>query len=103
MITPLSDEYDLYGKPKAMLDSTTDGGCVIIRLGNDEGLGRELRAHIQTEKYVKQKNDGTLSDTTKGILNGYSRDNDRRRERLTALVGEMLPRPNISSQVRPSR
>ena len=27
-----------------------DGGYVLIRLGNDESLGRELRAYLETEK-----------------------------------------------------
>ena len=40
VITPLADDYDLYDKGKAILDSTTEGGCVLVRLGNDESLGR---------------------------------------------------------------
>jgi hypothetical protein len=59
VISPLSDDYDLYDKGKLILDSTADGGCVLVRLGNEETLGRELRAYIQTEKYVGRKNDGT--------------------------------------------
>jgi hypothetical protein len=90
VVTPLADGYDLYEKAKALLDSTADGGCVIIRLGNDEGLGREMQTYQQTKKYLGKKNDGTLSESTKRILRDCSEDNNARLERLTALLGEMM-------------
>jgi hypothetical protein len=90
VVTPLADGYDLYDKAKALLDSTADGGCVIIRLGNDEGLGRELQTYQQTKKYLVKKNDGTLSESTKRILRDCSEDNSARLERLTGLLGGML-------------
>src|SRR6185369_2441461 len=52
VITPLADDYEFYDKSKAVLESTTEGGHLLIRLGNDESLGRELRTYLQTEKYV---------------------------------------------------
>ena len=90
VITPLADDYELYDKGKAILESTVDGGQVLIRLGNDESLGRELRTYLQTAKYVSRKNDGTLSESTKRILHNCAEDNRQRRERLTQLIGEML-------------
>ena len=90
VITPLADDYDIYDKGKAILESTAEGGCVLIRLGNDESLGRELRTYLQTEKYLSRKNDGTLSESTKRILRDCAEDNRQRRERLTTLLGEML-------------
>ena len=90
VVTPLSDGYDLYDKAKALLDSTADGGCVIIRLGNDEGLGRELQVYQQTKKYLLKKNDGTLPESTKRILRDCSEENSSRLERLTRLLAEML-------------
>ena len=48
VITPLADDYEIYDKGKGILDSAAEGGCVLIRLGNDESLGRELRAYLQT-------------------------------------------------------
>ena len=70
--------------------SSAEGGYVLIRLGNDESLGRELRTYLQTEKYLSRKNDGTLSDSTKRILRDCAEENRQRRERLTRLLGEML-------------
>src|SRR5208283_3342090 len=91
LITPLWDEYDAFDKARGILDSTAEGGCVLIRLGNDESLGREFRAYLQTRKYVTTKSDGTLPETTRRILRELAEDNRLRRERLTTLVGEMLP------------
>ncbi len=89
-VTPLNDEYDLYDNARCILESGNEGGQVLIRLGNDLSLGRELRAYLQTERYLKHKNDGTLPDSTKRILRNISENNQSRRERLTKLVGEML-------------
>ncbi len=90
VITPLADDYEIYDKGKANLESGAEGGYVLIRLGNDESLGRELRTYLQTEKYLSRKNDGTLSESTKRILRDCAEDNRQRRERLTTLLGEML-------------
>ncbi|WP_316231133.1 BREX system P-loop protein BrxC [Bradyrhizobium sp. SZCCHNR1051] len=90
VVTPLSDGYDVYDKAKALLDSTADGGCVIIRLGNDEGLGRELQIYQQTKKYLIKKNDGTLPESTKRILRDCSEENSSRLERLARQLAEML-------------
>ncbi len=90
VITPLADDYDVFDKGKAILESAAEGGYVLIRLGNDESLGRELRTYLQTEKYLSRKNDGTLSESVKRILRDCAEDNRQRRERLTTLLGEML-------------
>jgi hypothetical protein len=90
VISPLADDYENYDKGKAILESKANGGQVLIRLGNDESLGRELRTYLQTEKYLSRKNDGTLAESTKRILRDCAQDNRQRRERLTALLGEML-------------
>ena len=90
VITPLADEYEFCDKGKAILESTTEGGNVLIRLGNNESLGRELRIFLQTAKYLSRKNDGTLSESTNRILRDSAEENRKRRERLANLLGEML-------------
>jgi len=90
VITPLADDYEIYDKGKAILESAAEGGYILIRLGNDESLGRELRTYLQTEKYLSRKNDGTLSESTRRILRDCAEDNRKRRTRLTTLLGEML-------------
>ena len=90
VISPLADDYENYDKGKAILESSGDGGQVLIRLGNDESLGRELRTYLQTEKYLSRKNDGTLSESTRRILRDAAENNRQRRERLATLLGEMV-------------
>ena len=90
VVTPLGDDYETYEKGKCILESGSDNGFVLIRLGNDESLGRELRTYIQTEKYLARKNDGTLLESTKRILRECAEDNRQRRDRLTTLLTEMM-------------
>jgi hypothetical protein len=90
VISPLADDYERYEKSKCLLDSATNGGYVLIRLGNDDLLGKEIRTYLQTEKYISRKNDGTLPESTKRILKDCSEDNRHRRERLVLHLGTML-------------
>lgn len=90
VITPLADDYEEFDKTKAMFESTFDNGCIVIRLGNDESLGRELRTYLQTDNYVRRKNDGTLTESTKRILRDVAHENSKRRERLTTLLSDMF-------------
>ena len=68
VVSPLNDEYELYDNGRCTLESTAEGGQVLIRLGNEEKLGRELRRYVQTEKYVRHKRDGTEPESTKKIV-----------------------------------
>ena len=90
-VSPLNDDYDSYKEnAKCILESTTEGGSILMRLGNDENLGRELRTYLQTDNYVKHKNDGTQTESTRRILRGVSDDNQGRRTRLVSLLAEMV-------------
>lgn len=89
-VTPLNDDYELYDNTKCKLMSGTENGYVLFRLGNEETLGRELRTYLQTEKYVRHKNDGTQESSTKRILQDRSHENQERRQRLVTLLGTML-------------
>jgi hypothetical protein len=74
VITPLVDDYETYDKGKGILDSTAEGGCVLVRLGNDESLGRELRGYLQTEKYRRR----SLSRSSPSSTFGASRPRRQR-------------------------
>ena len=91
IMTALADDYEFYQDAgKCVLESTYDGGQVRIRLQDDESLGRELRAFLRTEKYIRTKNDGTLPPATKRIHRDMADENRIRREGLTRLLGKML-------------
>ena len=89
-VTPLADEYEFYKDEKCILESTQDGGQVIIRLDDNVTLGREIRACKKTEKYLMTKDDGTLPSTAKRIHRDLAEENRERRTRLTSLLSEML-------------
>ena len=90
ILTPLADDYESYQDGKCVLDSGQDGGQVLIRVRDDESLGRELRAFLRTDKYIRTKDDGTLPSTTKRIHRDLADENRIRRDRLVRLLGEML-------------
>jgi len=90
VLTPLADEYEAYTDGKCVLDSSQEGGQVLVRLDDQESLGRELRAYKKTDKYLKTKDDGTLPASTKRIHRDLAEDNRERRERLTRLIADML-------------
>ena len=94
IITPLADEYELYGDSKCVLESSQDEGQVLIRLREEESLARELRMHLRTDKYNRTRDDSTLPSTTKRILRDLGDENRIRRERLTSLLGDMLTSAN---------
>ena len=90
IVTPLVDNYESYQDGKCVLHSSQDGGQVLIRVRDDESLGRELRTLLRTDKYIRTKDDGTLPPTTKRTHRDLAHENHIRRERLTILLGEML-------------
>ena len=91
IMTPLADDYEFYrDSGKCVLDSSQDGGQVLIRLREDESLGWELRMLLRTDKYIRTKDDGTLPPTTKRIHRDLADENRIRRDRLTHQLGEML-------------
>ena len=94
IITPLADEYELYGDSKCVLESSQDEGQVLIRLREEESLGQELRMHLRTDKYNRTRDDSILPATTKRILRDLGDENRIRRERLTGLLGDMLTSAN---------
>jgi hypothetical protein len=90
IITPLNDDYDIYQKEKCSLESASENSQVLIRLGNEASLGRELRTCLQTEKYIRTRDDGASSTSTKTILQNLAADNRERRQRLIQLMTDML-------------
>jgi uncharacterized protein YgfB (UPF0149 family) len=82
-VSPLGDSYVEYtDDARCILDTGSEQGRVLIRLPDDQTLGRELRTYLQTASYVKTKHTGTLPDTTKRILRDRSEDNSARRGRI---------------------
>lgn len=90
VVTPLCDDYEMFGDAKCITQSTEDHGQVLIKLDNEKSLGRELRTYLQTEKYIAHKSDGSAPSTTMTILRERAHENRQRRERLKAFVDRLL-------------
>jgi hypothetical protein len=90
VVSPLGDDYKLYDNARCILASTNEGGQILLRLNDDESLGRELRTYLKTEKYIARKNDGSLPKTTVRILKDCADDNRDRRERMVSLLSTLL-------------
>lgn len=87
MLSPLNDEYEIYNESRCIMDSTDK---LLVKLGNRESLGRELRLCLQTDQYIRRKNDDTLPPATKRILSDRQHENHQREARLVALLETML-------------
>ena len=94
LISPLNDEYDSFDNSRCVLDSSAEGGQVIIRLGNDANPGRELRTYLQTEKYLRSDR-GNLPESTRKIRANIAADNHSRRGRLITLLTDLLTAADI--------
>ncbi len=90
VVSPLADDYKLYDNARCVLSSANEGGQILLRLNDDESLGRELRTYHKTEKYISRKNDGSLPKATLRILHDCAEDNRDRRERLVNLLSTLL-------------
>ena len=89
--SPLGDRYAEFADDgRCILHTSSEQGCVLVRLPDDPLLGSELRAYLQTETYVKTKHTSTLPDTTKRILRDRSEENRTRRTRIVTTLKEML-------------
>ena len=86
-VSPLGDSYaEFIEDAKCVLHTGTQTGRVLIRLPDDDQLGRELRVYLQTESYVRTKSTAALPDTTKRILRDRSDENRGRRKRIVAML-----------------
>lgn len=90
VVTPLADDYELYSEGKCIGASGEEQGQVLIRLDDNEQLGRELRTYLKTDKYLRTHDDGTLPTTARRIHRDLAEENRHRRERLTSVLTELL-------------
>lgn len=91
VFSPMGEaDPELWENARFQRESMSDGGQVIIRLDDDPSLGRELRQYIQTEKFLRTKSDSTLPEPTQNIHKAISKDNQDRRNRLSATLCKLL-------------
>jgi hypothetical protein len=90
VITPMADDYEVYNEAKCINQSTMDDGQVVIKLDDDKTLAREIRTYLQTDKYIRQRQDGTAPNATVKILRDRADENRQRRERLNVIIDQHM-------------
>ena len=91
VITPLSDGYEAYLDPaRCVFESMREYGQIIIRLREDDAFEGELSKYLRTDKYLRTKDDGTLSQTTLRIHQDLADQNRRRRKRIVSQLSETI-------------
>lgn len=91
VITPLNDDYLAYNTSRCVMQSASNnGGCVVIKMSDNTELGRELRTLLQTDKYIRLKNDAAAPENLKRILKDRAEQNRERKTLLIALIETLL-------------
>jgi len=91
VFTPLGEtDPELWENARFQRESGSDGGQVVIKIDGEPSLERELRQFIRTEKFLRTKADSALPELTQNIHKGISKDNQERRNRLSANLGTLL-------------
>ena len=89
-ITPFHDQYLMYGEAKCILHSAEREGRLLIKLPDSKDMETELRAFLQTDKFIKLKSDAAASDTQKKILSDRAAENRQRKDRLLSLLDDLI-------------
>ena len=91
-VSPLGGDYlELADDTACSMNTSREEGKVLIRLPDDQSLGRKLRIYLQTESYLKTKQTDTLPETSKRILRDRGEENRGRRQRLLQIIKQILP------------
>lgn len=95
VLTPLAPDFKAYDGSRC-IEMSLDGsvGQLVIRLNDNNKLSDEVRAYIQTEGYLRLKSDGSLPPTTKRIHDDKRLENSQRRNRISAVLTQMLEEAN---------
>ncbi len=90
IISPLNDDYENFREPRCIMRSSEGNGSALIRLRDDKSLGSELRLWLQTDKYVRLKNDASAPRSLITILKDRAKENGEREQRLKELLSTLL-------------
>ena len=79
IITPLNAQD--YSEEKLIHKSIADNG-LILALPSSYDFGQDLELWVKTNKYIPQKQGGSVSDNERNLLYNKANDNNKRREKL---------------------
>ena len=94
IMTPYSDRYPDLTDAACMM-ATGAGQEILVRLPEDDRLLEEADELVKTDKYLRRKNSGSLTDTVQRILMARSDENSRRRDRVEKTVRNLLAQATV--------
>ncbi|MBE9012456.1 BREX system P-loop protein BrxC [Pseudanabaenaceae cyanobacterium LEGE 13415] len=94
IITPYCDRYTDLSDAACMM-ATGSGQEILVRLPEDDRLLEEADELVKTDKYLRRKNSGNLTDTVQRILIARSDENTRRRERVENALRKLLAQGTV--------
>lgn len=89
-ISPFCGEYSSFSDTKCIMYTAEHSGRVLFKLGDNRELEREVRAWIQTDKYIRLKSDASVPPTFKEILRNRQEENRERKIRVTGILEKMI-------------
>lgn len=95
IITPYADRYSQLQEDTPCILSTSSGEEVLVRLPDNQPLLDELTELVKTDKYIRRKNSGNLSDSVRTILTTRSEENSRRKDRITTTLQDLIARADV--------
>ncbi|MER2266807.1 BREX system P-loop protein BrxC [Methylobacterium oxalidis] len=95
IITPLADDYTEYHEAHAIMQSAGADGQVLLVLGDDPNLAREVREYLQVDKFATIKVDATQSDSVRRIIRHRQEENRGREERIRVTLEKLVSQARI--------
>jgi len=89
VISPFHDEYALYGQARCIGESINENGCIIVKLPDNDQLGKEIKILLQTDEYIRMKS-GKNNNEVERILSDRKDENRARKKRLIEIVKSLI-------------
>ena len=89
VITPLDPDYPLYSEARCIGKSADGNGLAVLKLPDNPVFFEELRTWLKTHHYIRLNSDDSQPDVAR-ILAERARENQQRKQRVSALLEEML-------------
>ena len=89
VITPLDPDYPLYSEARCIIKSADGNGIAVLKLPDNPVFFEELRTWLKTHHFVRLNSDDSQPDVAR-ILAERARENQQRKQRISALLEEML-------------
>ncbi len=90
VITPMADDYLSFNEIRNISITSENPGRVVVKLPSIPELEREVRTYLQTDKYVLQKMDVSLSTSFKRILRDRQEENRERKGRIIGITQRLI-------------